>query len=172
MSCTFSRTHSGGACEVGAGFDGRFVQKLRNSRKVAMGGRFGVRNFWWTDLPVAPGAKPKVRLGWLMRRWKALTVVYRTHTSLWGYHPRRNLYLTSCTLTILSVNPRHFIPQNRPFLGVFETLPHHPSRTKGDTDALSTALEPPNQGLSNAHLLTLVRHLVQVLFQHMCTPPQ
>ena len=106
-----------------------------------------------------------------MRRWKALTVVYRTHTSLWGYHPRRNLYLTSCTLTILSVNPRHFIPQNRPFLGVFETLPHHPSRTKGDTDALSTALEPPNQGLSNAHLLTLVRHLVQVLFQHMCTPP-
>ena len=135
------------------------------------GGRFGVRNFWWTDLPVAPGAKPKVRLGWLMRRWKALTLVYRTHTSLWGYHPRRNLYLTSCTLTILSVNPRHFIPQNRPFLGVFETLPHHPSRTKGDTDALSTALEPPNQGLSNAHLLTLVRHLAQFLFQHMCTPP-
>ena len=45
MSCTFSRTHSGGACEVGAGFDGRFVQKLRNSRKVAMGGSIWGQKF-------------------------------------------------------------------------------------------------------------------------------
>ena len=37
MSCTFSRTHFEGASEVGAVFDGRFVQKFRNSRKVARG---------------------------------------------------------------------------------------------------------------------------------------
>ena len=145
--------------------------KVSKFEKSGEGGGFRVRNFWWTDLLVAPGAKPKVRLGWLMRHWKALTLVYGTHTSLWGYHPRRHSYLTSFTLTIWSVNPWHFKPQNRLILGIFETLTHHSSRTTGDTDALSTALELPNQGLSNAHLLTLVRHLAQFLFQHMCTPP-
>ena len=90
---------------------------------------------------------------------------------MWRYLSWRNLYLISCSRMILSEDSRHFIAQNSVILGDFWTFLHHPGWNMSRRDVSDTSLNPPNQGLSNAHLLVNVWYLTQITFAYSCTPP-
>ena len=96
-----------------------FMEALRKTfeipEKWRWEGRLRVRNFGGIDLLVTPGAKPKVRVWWLMWRWKALTVVYGTHISLWEYHSRRRFCV--CIFMILISTKIKPLKRHRNFYG-------------------------------------------------------
>ena len=108
-------------------------------------GRFRPRNFSGVELVTAPGAKPKVRLEWLMRRCKGPTFAYRTHILVWGYCFAGGTRGSICNFLDFSLKSKHFsVKMQTMGKKKVETLClRNPAcRSIGRRDAAGTSLEP------------------------------